>query len=180
MNYRNNSNGRYRKGMFPLVWKIEMDVERKVLLAFIILCLGTIAIGKTYQAVKPTTLFYKATGIAEAAEIAMPTPEEQEDALLQKIADCESGIRLADGSAVPGSARQRGKDGRPIMNVNHDDVGSLDVGWAQINMEFHFKETARMGLDVVSSEEDNKKFAHHLYELYGTQPWNASKSCWNR
>jgi hypothetical protein len=170
MNYRNNSNGRYRKGMFPLVWKVEMDLERKILLAFIILCLGTIAVGKTYQAVKPTTLFYKATGIAEAAE--MPTPESEMDRMLEKIAGCESG----DGS--PGSGKQFYPDGRVVLNVNKD--GSADVGWAQLNLRYHGAEITRMKLDVINNEEDNKTFARHLYQREGTGPWQASRHCWDK
>lgn len=114
---------------------------------------------------------YIAAPRVQADEI-IGTPAE----LLQRIADCESG----DGT--PGSARQFLKNGKPVKNVNKkgDYAGSVDVGWAQINITIHIDEIARMGLDVINSEEDNKAFAMMLYEREGTQPWSASKSCWDR
>lgn len=93
---------------------------------------------------------------------------------LQAIADCESGIRLKSGKAVPNSASHYDKHGDVLERGNRDR--SIDRGWAQIN-SVHNDEARRMGLDL-DDEEDNKKFAVNLYKSEGTTPWNSSKSCW--
>jgi hypothetical protein len=98
---------------------------------------------------------------AEAAET-----EEAIDEILQKIADCESG------------GKQFYSDGRVVLNVNKD--GSADVGLYQINLRYHGAEIARQKLDVINSEEDNKKFALYLYQRNGTADWSASKHCWSK
>lgn len=171
MNFIRNRNGEYAHKRKPMSkW------QTRICIFFMALPFALTVGDAVLQAVKPTTLVYRAVGHAEAAE--MPKAPVPMEVMLQKIADCESGIRNPDGSAVAGTARQRGKDGRPIMNVN--STGSLDVGWAQINLDCHYDEVARLGLDVMSSEEDNKAFARHLYKLNGTSDWNASRSCWDR
>lgn len=173
MNYKN------RFGQYAGSYWNSMKLENRVVCVIFVTCIAAILVAHYSERLFTSMtreLAYIAAPRAMAEEV--KTPAE----ILQAIADCESGIRNSDGSAVAGSARQFGKNGKPIKNVNKSGgyAGSVDVGWAQINITVHIDEIARMGLDVISSEEDNKEFAMMLYEREGTQPWSASKSCWDR
>ena len=108
-------------------------------------------------------LKYVAAGKAEAAEFRVEQPPKRMDVVLEAIAKCESG------------GQQFYPDGRVVLNVNKD--GSADVGKWQVNLRYHGAQIARMKLDVVNSEEDNRKFAEYLYERNGTADWSASKKC---
>lgn len=79
-----------------------------------------------------------------------------------QVARCESGFRqtLADGSVLRGV------------------VDSADTGVMQINKRYHEKAAASLGLDL-DDIAGNLAYARHLYEKQGTQPWNASASCWS-
>ena len=137
---------RTTEGQFAKKHKPLSKRGKRFLLGFIALCLVTNASHATFQAVKPTTLFYKATGYAEAAE--MPAVPREMDVMLAKIAKCESG------------SKQFYDDGRVVLNVNKD--GSADVGMYQVNLRDHGAQIARMKLDVINSEEDNRAFAEYL------------------
>ncbi len=80
-----------------------------------------------------------------------------------QVAKCESTFQhtLTDGSVL------RGK------------VDSRDTGVMQINTGYHAKTAAELGLNL-ENIYDNMKYARTLYERQGTQPWNASASCWSR
>jgi hypothetical protein len=156
---RNHKTGEFAKKRKPLSkW------EKRVFIFFMILPFVTTASHLTFEAIKPTTLFYKAVGHAEAAE--MPTPISEMDVMLAKIGKCESG------------GKQFYDDGRVVLNVNKD--GSADVGMYQINLRYHGAELARQKLDVINSEADNQAFAEYLYEKNGTADWNASRHCWSK
>lgn len=100
---------------------------------------------------------------------------EVHPAQLDRIADCESGIRNPDGTAVEGSARHFDKNGGVILG---DDASvGIDVGWCQINTAFHKEKASELGLNIFE-EEDNKTYCRKLYKEQGSQPWSASKSCW--
>jgi len=156
---KRNIEGKFSKQPKPLSKR-----GKKFLLGFIALCILTNFSHMTFQAIKPTTLFYKAVGHAEAAE--MPSVPTEMDVMLAKIAKCESG------------GKQFFDDGRVVLNVNKD--GSADVGAYQINLRYHGAQITRMKLDVVNSEEDNRAFAEYLYQLNGTADWSASKHCWSK
>lgn len=81
--------------------------------------------------------------------------------ILQAIAECESG-----------NMHFR-KDGSVIRGI----VDNRDIGRYQINLFYHGETAEKMGLDLFN-EEDNETYAKWLYETQGTQPWNASKKCW--
>lgn len=90
---------------------------------------------------------------------------------LERIADCESGLRNLKGKPIRGSATHYTKDGEVLMN------DSDDVGFFQINLHFWEKKAEELGLDL-TTEKDNKKFGEWLYEEEGNKPWYLSKSCW--
>jgi hypothetical protein len=99
--------------------------------------------------------------------------------VLERIADCESGARNTDGSAIRGSGRHTDEHGEVILGkLNRPELG-VDIGKYQINEHFHGARAVELGLDL-RSEADNEAYALVLYEESGTRPWKASESCWNR
>ncbi len=119
------------------------------------------------------------TLVAYAATTPIATstaPIEQEAPVLQRIGDCESGQRKANGTAVPGSATQYGKDGQVIVTFNNN--GTHDTGKYAINSIWGKKATA-MSLDL-TNEADNYAMAKWIYENKGTSDWSASQKCWYR
>lgn len=79
------------------------------------------------------------------------------------IARCESTFRhtLADGSVLTGM------------------VDGADTGVMQINLRYHEKRASSLGYDL-HDLHGNMAYARKLYEEQGTQPWNASKPCWQK
>ncbi len=89
-----------------------------------------------------------------------PQKKKSVAASLKKIAVCESGDRQFDEGG----------------NIIRGKVNPQDIGRYQINLKYHEKEARSMGLDLFV-EEDNEKYAEHLYETQGAQPWKASNPC---
>lgn len=83
--------------------------------------------------------------------------------VLIEVARCESHFRQIDSTT-----------GSTLRGV----VNSSDVGVMQINTYYHGAAAERMGLDL-HTLEDNLAYARSLYERQGTQPWSASRACWN-
>ena len=137
----------------------QMAVALCILAAWVSFCLAH----QFVTEVVLRELKYVAAGKAEAAEFKIEQPARRMDVVLEAIAKCESG------------GQQFYSDGRVVLNVNKD--GSADVGKWQVNLRYHGAQIARMKLDVVNSEEDNRKFAEYLYERNGTADWSASKHC---
>lgn len=81
--------------------------------------------------------------------------------IMQKIAYCES------------RNRQFAEDGSVFRGV----VNTKDVGIFQINEKYHLSDSKKMGLSI-DTIDGNMKYARHLYESQGTQPWSASRPCW--
>lgn len=158
MQFMRNKQGEFTRQRKPLSkW------QKRLLLSLMATPFVTIASHATFQAIRPTELIFIA-GHAEAAE--MPKVPSAMDVMLAKIAKCES------------SDKQFLEDGSVVLNINKD--GSADVGKYQINLRYHGAEIARQKLDVINSEEDNRKFAEYLYERNGTADWSASKHCWSK
>ena len=99
------------------------------------------------------------------------TPEYTD---LQKIVDCESGVRNADGTAVPFSARQFYEDGSLVTNTNSNTLLKRDVGVGQINEYFHLERARSLGINIYS-EEGNRRYSEILFHENGGAPWNASR-----
>lgn len=81
-----------------------------------------------------------------------------------EIAHCESGFRQLDNL------------GNPIKNHG----GSSATGVMQIMASIHEEDAKKLGFDI-NTLEGNVGFAKHLYDRYGTKPWEAdknSKNCW--
>ncbi|MBP9759811.1 MAG: hypothetical protein KBD24_00390 [Candidatus Pacebacteria bacterium] len=63
--------------------------------------------------------------------------------------------------------------GRVIRGI----VNPNDVGVMQINETYHSSAARAMGFDLYTLK-GNMAYARTLYEREGTQPWNASRACW--
>lgn len=83
--------------------------------------------------------------------------------ILAEISRCESHFRQTDKSG----------------NILRGKVNSADIGVMQINEYYHLSDAKKLGLDLYSLE-GNLEYAKHLYKKQGTQPWSASKACWNK
>ena len=109
---------------------------------------------------KPLTEAYEAVSVEvydwDTAQIVQLPP------ILQKIAECES------------SGRHTNEDGEVIKGV----INSFDTGLFQINELYHGEAAEKMGLDIFTLA-GNVKYALHLFETQGTQPWSASEFCWS-
>lgn len=81
--------------------------------------------------------------------------------VMVEIARCESSFRhhTADGDVLTG-------------RVDGDDTGVM-----QINTRYHGAAAEALGLNL-TNVYDNMRYARHLYEEQGTQPWFASAPCW--
>jgi hypothetical protein len=89
--------------------------------------------------------------------------EEQLPAVMQRIAECESGdVHYKE-------------NGQVITNANTN--GSVDLGRFQINEDIWGDKAGEMNLDL-SNEQDNKTMALWIYENYGTEDWKYSSKCW--
>ncbi len=83
--------------------------------------------------------------------------------VMVKIAQCESNFRQWDSQG----------------NVLRGFVDNDDTGVMQINKRYHLKVSQRLGLDIATLE-GNLAYAKFLYDQSGTQPWLASRACWNK
>ena len=94
--------------------------------------------------------------------LAAPEPYfEPVPRVLLRIGSCES----STGHFEPDGTVVRGRE------------NPLDVGKYQINLFYHEESASEMGLDLFD-EADNEKYAVFLYKTQGTDPWNASRACW--
>lgn len=87
----------------------------------------------------------------------------KDEPILIEIAWCESRFK------------QFNEDGIVIRGrVNNKDVGVM-----QINEKYHSDDAESKGYDIYTVE-GNIAFGKHLYEKFGTSPWNASAKCWSQ
>lgn len=81
--------------------------------------------------------------------------------VLDAIAMCESG------------ATQYTSNGGILHGTKHP----ADTGYFQINKDVWGSTADKMGINL-DNPKQNIEFAIWLFERFGTQPWNSSKSCW--
>lgn len=82
---------------------------------------------------------------------------------------------LADIAFCESTMRHTGKDGKILRGL----VDSDDIGVMQINTRYHQETADELGIDIYSLN-GNLAYAEYLYEKQGTQPWNASRPCWDK
>ena len=83
--------------------------------------------------------------------------------IMVEIAKCESQFTQFD------------KDG----SVHRGRANNADVGAFQINEYYHLKHSKGLDMDI-HTLEGNMKYARHLYESEGVDPWSASSPCWGK
>jgi hypothetical protein len=83
--------------------------------------------------------------------------------IMAKIAKCESRNRHLD------------KYGQVLRG----EITPLDRGVMQINLHYHEKAAAKLGLDL-HNIDDNVAYARYLYEKEGAKPWMSSSACWSK
>jgi hypothetical protein len=111
-----------------------------------------------YVALSNERIVIRNTETIKMVEKSRPLP-----AVLVRIAECESGNRqYTDAGDVV-----RGK------------VNKSDLGRYQINEQIHGDRMRRLGLNIYDAE-DNQAYAIMLFEERGTEPWTASRKCWNK
>lgn len=142
--------------------------------------LGGIPLIRWYEeASQPMVIVQEALAKEPEREVVLIEVRPTIPEVLNRIADCESGSRLPDGSAVSGSARHTDETGNVIVGRLNDPRYGVDIGKYQINEHFHSQRAEELGLDLYD-EEDNEEYALILYKEQGVTPWNASRSCWDK
>jgi hypothetical protein len=137
--------------------KIKRFLKRVLFIGFILLTAwGLLKIGGY---INPTTIITK-------AEIIKEVPRKAP--ILEKIAKCESG------------GRHYASNGQVLVRANESKThNSVDIGKYQINSLYWGSKATELGLNLWI-EEDNENMAIWIYENKGTEPWKASKLCWNK
>ena len=102
---------------------------------------------------------------------------EVDSALLSRIADCESGSRKSDGTAITNSAKQFDSKGNVVKN--HNKNGSTDLGKYQINFDVWGMKAMEKGFNLFE-EKGNYEMAKYIFTNRGTGDWYSSESCWKR
>lgn len=91
------------------------------------------------------------------------SPDEQ--SLMRKIAECESGREHVE------------PDGPYKGTLLRNDKGGSARGSFQVLMRVHRKEMFKKGLDP-NDPDEYMQYVHYLKRTFGTRPWNPSKHCW--
>lgn len=122
-----------------------------------------------YREITPKTVYADREVIKEV---------KADSPIMERIADCESGVRNKNGTAVKGSASHRDpKTGQVYTKANENKT--VDIGRYMINETYWGKKANEMKLDL-TKEEDNKTMAYWIYYNRGTVDWSSSSNCWNR
>ena len=152
MNYNRNKIGRFAKISKIKNWICKITKRAIIGMFLLQLCGWSLYLGS--QLIPVTVM----------AEKEVTKPIRMEDIpMLVKICKAESGLRQfnAKGDVL------RGK------------VNRSDIGICQINEVINNDEARRLGYDIYT-EQGNKDYAVWLYMHRGSEPWNSSKSIWNK
>lgn len=135
------------------------------------------------QPVQETPSGRHAAGLHSLFETPAPEPDTTAGIVLEgaarRIADCESGVRLADGTAAPGSYgtypyNTSGPGMTPISTAS-GLFHFLDSTWQWVNAEIGGEQYARA---VDAPEHVQLTAFNWLYDSgRGAQHWLASASC---
>jgi len=112
--------------------------------------------------------------ISQELELSLPssTSDTAEPTLhpnLKPVCACESSY----SGKASGEPRQYDSNG----NVIKGNLNANDIGMCQINRRYHISKAKALGYDIYT-REGNIRYANHLYERKGLQPWKWSKPCW--
>ena len=114
----------------------------------------------------------KVLPVAQAAAVKQKVLASEEIAytipLLKRICSCESAYGSPNNEP-----RQFDSNGHLI--VGQTTPG--DWGECQINSKVWLPTANRLGYDIKTAH-GHYKMAVYIYNTYGTEPWNASRGCW--
>lgn len=125
----------------------------------------------TVAKVEPIVLEVEKTYETEVARLALKY--DQSESLARKIIFCESTIY---SRAENKNYRLQWNSELGTSTMTH---WSSDWGYWQVNDFYHEKEARRMGYNIYKWE-DNLEYGFWLMSKQGTQPWSASRHCWNK
>ena len=156
-------NGERLRDLYPhatrfqvLKWKIRNFFRKVVIASFVIgVIYGAFKIGSIVSA----DTVYTAKEITKEVQV-INAP------VMDRIAKCESNSNHYDP-----------KTGQVRTEPNKN--GTVDIGYYQINEFYWGAKASELGLDL-TKEKDNKKMGEWIYANVGTEPWSASRPCWNR
>lgn len=117
---------------------------------------------------KPSKVSYEKPQIAEAQEL--QGEEENRQILydeLLPVCGCES---MGDPTAEP---QQFNPDG----TIRRGEVNPKDIGMCQISTTYWLDMSVKLGYDLYT-EQGNALMANWIYDNYGIEQWNWSRSCW--
>lgn len=104
-------------------------------------------------------------------QVSVSVPET-DDNILYRICSCES------GNGKYGTPQQFEPDGvTPLVGKMTPDHLGQDIGMCQINTKYHLETATSLGYDIYTAD-GNWGYAKYLYSTQGTNPWSASRSCW--
>ena len=128
----------------------------------------------------PPTLGVIEEAIVSPAEQVEETDAVELQGIAKRIADCESGLRQANGRAVEGSygthlENTSGPGGTPISTAS-GLFHFIDATWTWVNGEIGGEQYSRA---LYAPESVQLEAFYWLYdEGRGAYHWDASRSCW--
>lgn len=140
-------------------WQVfVLSVKRffKRLFWLSVIGLAILGIFEAGRYVNPTVVYTKQEVIKEV-EARIP--------LLDRIAKCESG------------GTHYGKNGQVLVRGNTNKT--VDIGKYQINSYYWGAKATELGLNLWN-EKDNETMANYIIKNNGSEPWSATKHCWNK
>ncbi len=129
-----------------------------------------------------TSLYSGSTNIAIAQDV-NNSANTQNKTPVENPVTLESYVReyfaetpiLAEISKCESQFRQYNSKGETIRGL----VNKSDLGLMQVNEYYHGKRAIELGFDL-NTVNGNLAYGKYLYDKEGTQPWSASKKCWNK
>lgn len=117
--------------------------------------------------------FGSPTALSQSEAFELATNPESLEAYIEEY--FEDTPVLADIAWCESRMRHFNKHGKILRGM----VDSDDIGVMQINTRYHQETADKLDIDIYSLQ-GNLEYAEYLYEKQGTQPWNASRRCWDR
>ena len=110
--------------------------------------------------------------VVSVAKVETELNKTTEDLVREEFSDIPIMVEIAKCES---QFTQFNKDG----SIHLGRINPADVGTFQINERYHLEESRKLNLDI-HTVEGNLKYARHLYENEGVDPWSASSPCWGK